>query len=153
MATHSSVLAWRIPGMGKPGGLPSVGSHRVGHEWSNLAAAGESSLVLDWALWTRQHSFSQTQDRLGRKRDGSSSSFFLNLSSTHIQQHPWGPNHLVTMGSGFRATFLQISFYWRLLQFTHPELHLNQWREGERRREVPPLPQLLEKQLRTSFIW
>ena len=30
MATHSSVLAWRIPGMGEPGGLPSMGSHRVG---------------------------------------------------------------------------------------------------------------------------
>ena len=39
MATHSSVLAWRIPGMGEPGGLPSMGSHRVGHDWSNLAAA------------------------------------------------------------------------------------------------------------------
>ena len=36
MATHSSVLAWRIPGTGEPGGLPSVGSHRVGHD---LAAA------------------------------------------------------------------------------------------------------------------
>ena len=35
MATHSSVLAWRIPGMGEPGGLPSMGSHRVGHNWSN----------------------------------------------------------------------------------------------------------------------
>ena len=32
MATHSSVLAWRIPGTGEPGGLPSMGSHRVGHE-------------------------------------------------------------------------------------------------------------------------
>ena len=32
MATHSSVLAWRIPGMGEPGWLPSVGSHRVGHD-------------------------------------------------------------------------------------------------------------------------
>ena len=32
MATHSSVLAWRIPGMGEPGGLPSIGSHRVGHD-------------------------------------------------------------------------------------------------------------------------
>ena len=39
MATHSSVLAWRIPGMGEPGGLPSMGSHRVGHDWSDLAAA------------------------------------------------------------------------------------------------------------------
>ena len=39
MATHSSVLAWRIPGMEEPGGLPSMGSHRVGHDWSDLAAA------------------------------------------------------------------------------------------------------------------
>ena len=39
MATHSSVLAWRIPGMGEPGGLLSVGSHRVGHGSSDLAAA------------------------------------------------------------------------------------------------------------------
>ena len=40
VATHSSVLAWRTPGTGEPGGLPSVGLHRVGHDWSNLAAAG-----------------------------------------------------------------------------------------------------------------
>ena len=39
MATHSSVLAWRIPGMGEPDGLPSMGSHRVGHDRSDLAAA------------------------------------------------------------------------------------------------------------------
>ena len=39
MATHSSVLAWRIPGTEEPGGLPSMGSHRVGHNWSDLAAA------------------------------------------------------------------------------------------------------------------
>ena len=39
MATHSSVLAWRIPGTGEPGGLVSMGSHRVGHDWSDLAAA------------------------------------------------------------------------------------------------------------------
>ena len=38
MATHSSVLAWRIPGMGEPGGLPSMGSHGVGHDLSDLAA-------------------------------------------------------------------------------------------------------------------
>ena len=41
MATHSSVLAWRIPGMGEPGGLPSMGSHKVGHDWSDLAAAAD----------------------------------------------------------------------------------------------------------------
>ena len=39
MATHSSVLAWRIPGTAEPGGLPSMGSHRVRHNWSDLAAA------------------------------------------------------------------------------------------------------------------
>ena len=41
MATHSSVLAWRIPGTGEPHGLLSMGSHRVGHDWSDLAAAAE----------------------------------------------------------------------------------------------------------------
>ena len=39
MGTHSSVLAWRIPGTREPGGLPSMGSHRVGHDRSDLAAA------------------------------------------------------------------------------------------------------------------
>jgi len=39
MATHSSILAWRIPGTGEPVGLPSMGSHRVGHDWSDVAAA------------------------------------------------------------------------------------------------------------------
>ena len=39
LATHSSILAWRIPGMGEPGGLPSMGLHRIGHNWRDLAAA------------------------------------------------------------------------------------------------------------------
>ena len=47
MATHSSVLAWRIPGTGEPGRLPSTGLHRVGHDWSDLAvaAAGRESSI------------------------------------------------------------------------------------------------------------
>ena len=45
MATHSSVLAWRIPGMGKPGGLPSMELHRVGHDWSDLAAAAAAVCI------------------------------------------------------------------------------------------------------------
>ena len=44
VATHSSVLAWRIPGIREPGGLPPTGSHRVGHDWSDLAAAFQVSL-------------------------------------------------------------------------------------------------------------
>ena len=46
MATHSSVLAWSIPGTGEPDGLPSMGSHRFGHDWSNLAAAAGTLLNL-----------------------------------------------------------------------------------------------------------
>ena len=43
MATHSRVLAWRIPGTGEPGGQPSMGSHRAGHYWSDLAAAAAAA--------------------------------------------------------------------------------------------------------------
>ena len=46
MATHSSVLAWRIPGTGEPGGLLSMGSHRVGYDWSNSAAAAAARCFL-----------------------------------------------------------------------------------------------------------
>ena len=48
MATHSSVLAWRIPGTGEPGGLQSMGSHRVRHDWSDLAAAAVEAW---WAVF------------------------------------------------------------------------------------------------------
>ena len=47
MATHSSVLAWRIPGMGEPGGLPSMGSHRVGHDWRDLAAVAAAASAIN----------------------------------------------------------------------------------------------------------
>ena len=45
MASHSSVFAWRIPGTGELGGLPSMGLHRVGHDWSDLAAAAAAYLL------------------------------------------------------------------------------------------------------------
>ena len=52
MATHSSVLAWRIPGTGEPGGLPAMGSHRVGHDWSDLAAATKTAqMVRQWSAY------------------------------------------------------------------------------------------------------
>ena len=46
MATHSNILAWRIPGTGEPGGLPSTGSHRVRHDWSDLAAAAAAAAAI-----------------------------------------------------------------------------------------------------------
>ena len=50
MATHSSVLAWRIPQTGEPGGLPSMGLHSIGHNWSDLAAAAATELRADFVL-------------------------------------------------------------------------------------------------------
>ena len=61
MATHSSTLAWKIPWTEEPGGLPSLGLHRVGHDWSDLAAAAawmwyldykESWVLKNWCFWT-----------------------------------------------------------------------------------------------------
>ena len=54
MATHSSILAWRIPGIEKPGGLPSVGSHRVGHDSCDFAAAARNSFPRVWKLQGRR---------------------------------------------------------------------------------------------------
>ena len=58
MATHSSVLAWRIPGTGEPGGLLSMGLHKAGHDWSDLAAAAAVAALYKW------HAFSETKSFL-----------------------------------------------------------------------------------------
>ena len=83
MATHSSVLAWRIPGPGESDGLLSVGSHRVGHDWSDLAAAAaarnypiriHTAEALKWwsvernrAVLEQMHGLLGYQDRPGRE--------------------------------------------------------------------------------------
>ena len=54
MTTHSSVLAWGILGTGEPGGLLSMGSHRVGHDWSGLAAAAARIFIFPWTV-LRKH--------------------------------------------------------------------------------------------------
>ena len=67
MATHSGVLAWRIPGTGEPGGLLSMGSHRVGHDWSNLAAAAAATrCVLSWWLSGKESACSADVDSIPR---------------------------------------------------------------------------------------
>ena len=58
MATHSSVLAWRIPGMGHPGGLPSMGSNRVRHDWSDSAARLKLDLPEEVLLSPHIHIYS-----------------------------------------------------------------------------------------------
>ena len=79
VATHSSVLAWRIPRTGEPGGLPSTGSHRVGHDWSDLAAAAASSY---W--WGR---FSHLQNNPGNLHQ-----ILLSLASDQRVRYDWVTN-------------------------------------------------------------
>ena len=67
MATHSSVPAWRIPGMGEPGGLPSMGSHRVGHNWSDLAAAAAAAAAAGVHDCTGLHRYLNAAGILERK--------------------------------------------------------------------------------------
>ena len=61
MATHSSILAWRIPGTGEPRGLLSIGSHRVRHDWSDLAAAAAADLGMTGAKITTLQSVNVDQ--------------------------------------------------------------------------------------------
>ena len=112
MATHSSVLAWRIPGTGGPGGLQSMGSHRVGHDWSDLAAAAET--------WVELGSLRKNRGRNGcwvgnqpclmyRYRFGKATWFWITImekamaphSSTLAWKIPWTeePVRLQSMGS------------------------------------------------------
>ena len=94
MAPHSSVLAWRIPGMGEPGGLPSMGSHRVGHDWSNLAAAAAKSLQvvtaaiklkdacsLEEKLWETYTTYLKAETSLFQQRSEAKAMVF---SSSHV---------------------------------------------------------------------
>ena len=67
MATHSSVLAWRIPGTGEPGGLSSTGSHRVGHDWSDLAAAAAAYNITGWITsWNQDFLEKYQQPQISR---------------------------------------------------------------------------------------
>ena len=81
MATHSSVLAWKIPGMVEPGGLPSMGSHRVGHDWSDLVVAVAQRvkcLPAMWETWVRSPS-----------RDHALEKVMASHSSTLAWKIPW----------------------------------------------------------------
>ena len=81
MATHSSDLAWRTPGTGEPGGLPSVGSHRVGHDWRDLAAAWSSNhLIFCCPLLLLPSIFPSIRVQRMRWLDGITDSMDMSLS-------------------------------------------------------------------------
>ena len=80
MAPHSSTLAWKIPLTEEPGRLPSMGSHRVGHDWSDLAAA-----VPEWEEWRNK-----TKKNIWRNNGQISSTFDKNSKAPNqeVQQTP-----------------------------------------------------------------
>ena len=101
MATHSSVLAWRIAGMGEPGGLPSVASHRVGHDWSNLAAALEKEMAthsstLAWKIpWAEESGVLQS---MGSRRVGHDWATSLSLFTFMHWRRKWQPTPVFLPG-------------------------------------------------------
>ena len=114
MATHSSVLAWRIPGTGEPGGLLSMGLHRVRHDWSDLAAAPVCRYVLIkkaqkfQTLFASQQHFLQgswiiNQNQVPRKRTGWDELMVGKLDAQrsakgvlHIDEMCWGGEGLTS---------------------------------------------------------
>ena len=105
MATHSRVLAWRIPGTVEPGGLRSMRSHRVGHNWSNLAVA---AAYVSMFLWRDEH------------LELLISLFFLifssvqSLSRVWLFTTPWSQHARLILLSLFSNHFICI-FYWCVL--------------------------------------
>ena len=110
MATHSTVLAWRIPGTGEPGGLPSMVSHRVGHDWSDLAAPAVSGKLRrtcgphlwKWGQWHSGYIFfpenNQSWERHWDHSHGAGSTALilkLELTSSlshYLTQYRWSPS-------------------------------------------------------------
>ena len=106
METHPSVLAWRIPETGEPGGLPSMGLHRVRHDWSHLAAAAAAAVVLAYIdmnlLWVYVCSPSWTSPPIS----------FPDPSLWVIPVHqPWHPVSCIEPGLAIYFTYdnIQVS--------------------------------------------
>ena len=123
MATHSSVLAWRIPGMGEPGGLPCMGSHRVGHDWSDLAAAAAA------ANWPSCVSSSYLTSPPDLNSDAISSwNIFPYCSTPPLPfSHLWksfstSPVSLLYGGMSFQNSVLCFSFYVYIYVQTHTHI-------------------------------
>ena len=133
MATHSSVLAWRIPGTGEPGGLPSMGSHRVRHNWSDLAAAAAREDIF------RNHSVissflhcktkSQESEKIPSfKNSNSTEKFYRNVLIWNILSHKnfynWNRFETKRKFAGFLLGFTGIKFIYHKIyqstQFTGP---------------------------------
>ena len=122
MATHSSILAWRIPGTEEPSGLPSMGSHRVGHDLSDLAAAaavGEDS-------W----------ESLGLQGNPTSPSYRKSVLNIHWKDWCWSWNFSTLASLREELTHWKRLYCWETLKASGEGDHrrwdvwmasLNQW--------------------------
>ena len=122
MATHSSILAWRIPETGEPGGLPSMGSHRVGHNWSDLAEAVAASTTtcehltpseLESKTWAPKQT--QPEEKKTNQTIELCSSSCLNYSLCSVAQSCltlYSP-----MDCGLPGSFVHGSFQVRILEW------------------------------------
>ena len=110
MATHSSVLAWRIPGTGEPGGLPSLGSHRVRHDWSDLAAAaaGNKNIFMDKRI------------DFGCQKEGKDWEFGTVLCAKSFQSHPTLCNPMDCSLPGSSIHRISRQKYWSGLPYPSP---------------------------------
>ena len=81
MATRSSVLAWRIPGTGKPGGLPSMGSHRVGHDWATSTAHSTAQTPDTWHQLLQASYFAIKNAATTQKLNSTPASYCVTLVS------------------------------------------------------------------------
>ena len=114
MATHSSVLAWRVQGMEEPGGLPSMGSHRVGHNWSDLAtaAAYEGTFFLSRLYWSEPPRFSPltTPLQLFSRPTNKSSNFRLPFWEDFHLQASLGSLPIINISPFFLTTLPPLEY-------------------------------------------
>ena len=149
MATHSSVLAWRIPGMGEPGGLPSMGSHRVRHDWSDLAVAA--------AGWKRGlHHYLASNDK---HLQGTRSLYRLSNLLCAYWSGTWTrvvlvipPNNKESQSQYQNATRMQMPFLSDHMLTTHKTWEFQRLLFAFSE-ECPLLPSLLKRFLHTKSKW
>ena len=119
MATHSSTLAWRIPGMEDPGRLPSLGSHRLGHDWSDLAAAAAAEKEGVYVCIRIADSLCFTAET-NTALESNYTLIFLQLLWPPLPHHPPAPtatNNLKFWKIPIRALMKNNFTWWNLLNF------------------------------------
>ena len=114
MTTHSSVLAWRIPGMEEPNGLPSVGLHRVGHDWSDLAVA--AAAILDdlsflTSIWNVPDFLSYLKKKIWQEKQEKSILPRCSHAPKRLMMFGWCPSLQRTSSSPAKSLWSSLEAY------------------------------------------